>query len=52
MKEKETKIARSIQLEQSILNEIAELAKKEDRSANNMIKILLLLGIEARKTQS
>ena len=52
MKEKETKIVRSIQLEQSILKEIADLANKEDRSVNNMIKILLLLGIEARKAQS
>ena len=52
MKEKETKIVRSIQLEQSIFKEIADLANKEDRSVNNMIKILLLLGIEARKAQS
>ena len=52
MKEKEVKIIKSIQLEQSIFNEITELAKKEERSTNNMIKVLLLSAIEAKKMQS
>ena len=52
MKEKEVKIIKSIQLEQSIFNEITELAKKEERSTNNMIKVLLISALEARKTQS
>ena len=51
MKEKEDKIIKSIQLEQSIFNEITELAKKEERSTNNMIKVLLLSAIEAKKMQ-
>ena len=51
MKEKEIKIIKSIQLEQSIFNEITELAKKEERSTNNMIKVLLLSAIEAKKMQ-
>ena len=51
MKEKEVKIIKSIQLEQSIFNEITELAKKEERSTNNMIKVLLLSAIEAKKMQ-
>lgn len=51
MKDKEIKIIKSIQLEQSIFNEIIELAKKEDRSANNMIKVLLLSAIETKKMQ-
>lgn len=49
MKEKEVKIIKSIQLEQSIFDEIVVLAKKEERSTNNMIKVLLLLAIEAKK---
>ena len=51
MKEKEIKIIKSIHLEQSIFDEIVELAKKEERSTNNMIKVLLLSAIETKKMQ-
>ena len=51
MKNKEVKVIKSVHLEQSIFDEITELAKKEERSTNNMIKVLLISALEAKKTQ-
>ena len=51
MDKKEGKIIKTIQIEQSMFDEIAEYAKREARSVNNMIKVLLHAALEAKRQE-
>ena len=49
---KEERVIKTFQIEKSTFNEIQDLAKKENRSTNNMIKVLLLLALEVKKSEN
>ena len=50
--EKESKIAKSLKLDKEIFDAVAEAAKRDKRSVNSEIQVLLMEALENRKKAS
>lgn len=50
--EKESKIAKSLKLDKEIFDAVVEAAKRDKRSVNSEIQVLLMEALEHRKKAS